>query len=252
MTEKINKSLYGGEVEITFYPNSHAYKIGKERITGVTTITGVIDKPALKFWAAGCACDEILEEYQKGNISESVINEARSAFTRVSKDATDIGKIVHDFCEKFALNKIGKGEKPELPEDEKALAGCLGFLRWHDTHDVEFIEVERLVYSRKNNYCGMFDLLAKVNGKLSLIDYKTSKAFYPLEMGAQLTAYKLALEEEKGACVEQMLVLRFCKESGEFEVNEIDNQELSTNVFLSCLEIKKAQKYFDSLTKKNV
>jgi hypothetical protein len=247
-TETITKSLYGGEIEVIFYPNSHQYKIGKDRITSVTSITGVIDKPALKFWAAGCAVNEILECYEKGDISEASIKSAKSAFTRVSKEATDIGATVHDFCEMFALNKLGKGEKPELPEDEKALSGCLAFLRWHDQNKVEFLEVEKLVYSKKHNYCGIFDLLAKVNGKLYLIDYKTSKDFYPLEMGAQLAGYKIAFKEETGTELDGLSILRFDKETGDFAIHDIANEELSEQVFLSCLQIKNAQKYFDSLT----
>lgn len=249
-TETIQKTLYGGEVEITFYPNSHAYKIGNDRIVGVTTITGVIDKPALKGWAAECAINEIIECMNRGETSEAAFRECKYAFNRVSKDATDIGKVVHDFCENFALHKMGKGEKPELPEDEKALSGCLAFLRWHDQNKVEFIETEKLVYSKKHNYCGTFDLLARVNGKLYLIDYKTSKAFYALEMSAQLAGYDIAYKEETGEKVEGLSILRFDKETGEFEVHDITERELAQTIFLSCLEIKKAQKHFDSLTPK--
>jgi ATP-dependent exoDNAse (exonuclease V) beta subunit len=61
----------------------------------------------------------------------------------------------------------------------------LAFLKWKTDNDVEFLEVERLVYSKQYEYVGRFDLIAKVNGKKMLIDYKTSKGFYPMEMGMQ-------------------------------------------------------------------
>jgi len=40
MTEKIEKSMYNWDVNITFYPTSHQYKKDWENIMSVTTIKG--------------------------------------------------------------------------------------------------------------------------------------------------------------------------------------------------------------------
>lgn len=254
MTEIITTKLYDGEVTIDFYPNSHRYKANGEWVkNSVTKISGIVDKSTpLMWWACKCMRDELLEDYQAGRISDKTIVGAVSAFQRIKKKATDIGTIVHDFCEAYALNRLEGTEKPELPEDEKALAGVLAFLKWVKESRIEFLAVEQMVYSRKYNYVGKFDLLAKINGKngkLVLIDYKTSKAFYPVDMGMQTSGYQIAYEEESGKKIDQRLILRFDKETGEFETHILKNHAQDKAAFLAAKHLKE---YQEELTKKKI
>ena len=40
------------------------YKKDGKKLPSVTTITGQLDKPALTYWAANCACDYIIQELE--------------------------------------------------------------------------------------------------------------------------------------------------------------------------------------------
>ena len=274
-TETIIKKLYGGEVEVVFYPNSHRYKVNGEWVKSVTGATGIIDKPALKFWACGCMRDELIAQLESGNFNEITIKDATSAFTRVSKAATDAGSLVHDFCEAFAKYKMGEGEKPSLPTTESlvdkegnpldlseeeseeiinnAVAGCGAFLKWVIEYEVEFVAVERFCYSRKHNFVGTLDLLyrsKKIGDFLILADYKTSKGFYPFEMGMQTGGYKIAYEEETLDVVGLRQIIRFDKVTGDFEVHDCPDDEEDEVAFLNALQLKKRQDELDKLYRK--
>jgi ATP-dependent exoDNAse (exonuclease V) beta subunit len=180
--EKIN--LYSGEVVIDYYPTSHRYKKDGQFLLSVSAISGIVDKSnALITWATNLAKDFLLEkmgDQKEITLCEAEIIEACQQHKVKKKEACDIGTMVHNRAEAYA-----KGENPELPTDEKVKNGVLAFLKWKTDNQVEFLEVERLVYSKKYEYVGRFDLIARVNGKKMLIDYKTSKHFYPMEMGMQ-------------------------------------------------------------------
>lgn len=88
----------------------------------------------------------------------------------MSREATDIGTMVHDYCESFAC-----GIDMPMPDVPQALNGIQAFLQRYKANDVKFLHTERLVYSRDYNYCGKFDALIERGGKRCLVDFKTSK-----------------------------------------------------------------------------
>jgi hypothetical protein len=81
-----------------------------------------------------------------------------------------------------------------------------GWRRWAELHQPEIVEVEQSVASRLFWYAGTFDLLARIDGKLTMIDFKNSAL--PKD-AIQLAAYAQAWEEEhkrKGAIKQLMSV----------------------------------------------
>lgn len=253
--EKIEK-LYGGEIEISFKESSHSYKINGGKIPlSVTGVTGIVDKSSpLMWWAVGCMRDSLFEIIEKNTISKEDIEEARKSFMKVQKTATDVGSQVHAFAEKYVLWKAGKGERPEVPDDDQAINGVQAFISWINDKDIEFLEIEKLVYSKKHRYVGTFDVLAKIDGNTYLMDYKTSKGFYPIEMGMQLAGYQIALEEEfPDIRIEDRVILNFSKETGEFKeyfMNEYSTYQEDKEAFLSALALKKHQMKMQEKEKK--
>jgi len=57
--------LYNNEVELTFDPVKHMYKVNDKIVFGVTSICGILDKKALMYWAVNMAIKH-LETYLKG------------------------------------------------------------------------------------------------------------------------------------------------------------------------------------------
>jgi len=103
-------------------------------------------------------------------------------------EARDKGSAVHKLCERYAQGeRLDKHGRPlrDLP--------CVNaFARWVDDYRPWAIATECRVYHKINGkpYAGTFDLLAAIQGKRSLIDFKTGA---PAKWHAvQLAAYAMA------------------------------------------------------------
>lgn len=242
--------LYGGKVEIGFYgpnektPHRHYYKVNGERFTSVTSVTGILDKPALIKWAVGLAgsylmghIDDLVEAKHEEIIGQ-LIETACQEHTRVKTEAATVGKNVHTWVEEYIDSKKDKGPTPDLPKDEQELNGVTAFLRWIDENKVKFISSEKLVYSKKHKYGGLMDLKATVNGELATVDFKTSNGVYD-EFYMQIAAYRGADEEETGKKHDTSWIIRFGKDDGEFEAHQIEDHDADYKAFLNALALKK-------------
>ena len=257
-------SLYGGTEKITFYPDSHRYKKNDKWLKSVTGALDVINKPHLIFWAVNLACDHISEILSSGkNVLVSDIEEARHKHQDRLKEAGDLGTAVHKWAEDYI-----KGNNPDLPEDDRVLNGVTGFLQWVEEHKVKFVSSERLVYSKKYNFVGHMDAEAIIDGKLCVIDFKTSKKpkcqkckggkklktggiqtelFAPLckhkvvypEWLFQTAAYQKAAQEEGTVYTGPRRIVRFDKENGGFEVYTARKIQGDWYAFLGALAISK-------------
>jgi hypothetical protein len=139
---------------MTFDPVSHEYHDGAEKVRSVTTIlrdAGLIDTR----WFSAEACER--------------------------------GSAVHTFCQMFArgerFDAIGRGLA--------TLEYVNSLARWFTEKKVYAIATEQLITGEINGhkYAGMFDLLAEIDGKRWLVDYKTGagQGWHK----AQISAYAL-------------------------------------------------------------
>lgn len=216
MSEFIEFSLYKGKVQGKFYPESHRYYVDGKPRTGVTTYLGVIDKSrALVVWATDLARDFLLSV--EGGITPDHIFEACGLHEVRKAEAAAIGDEVHKWIEAYLDNltrapKYRAEHMPEMPESKEAQIGVTAFLEWVDANKVKFISSERIVYSKKHGYIGKLDIEAKVNGKLCLIDIKTSNGIYNT-YNLQTAAYVKADEEESGKKYQGRWIIRLAKET---------------------------------------
>lgn len=255
MTEKIIKSLYDGQVTIEFYPESHRYKMKGEKsyLISVTAATGIIDKSRVLInWALGLTASHLRKYFEESKHNEytaeellPIIDESLKQHEIKKQAAADTGSLVHAFAESFAKYKLGQGEQPIIDEnwEENVGNGVMAFLDWFNENKVEFIETEKLLYSKKYQYVGTTDVVAKVNGEITIIDYKTSKGIYS-EQYYQLAAYWGAYEEETGKALNSGAILHFDKETGKPTFKTIEREELQKDfeTFLACLTVKKREK----------
>lgn len=197
------------------------------RLWSVTTIIGVLDKPALLYWAAeetaraAVAIAGSLPQRIAEDGEEQVVRWLRDARFRRPKNrlsATSLGTCVHDACETYALT----GQRPSLDELEAivrreggpgfegegvaAEAAVLDrildqFDRWLDRFQPTYDATEVVVYSPRWGYAGQADAFLRIDGVRLIVDYKTSrdgydgrgnpKSPYP-EAALQLAAYRYA------------------------------------------------------------
>lgn len=274
--------LYGGNVTLKFSPGNHRYyvdvpidEIEHESVPSATGIVGVLDKPALMYWAVNETVDFLEEELEPGRPYDEVeltqlLEASKKARFKTSGKATTIGSIVHDWMENYVNKTIEEGgEEPSvipageapfgneiaLPYNSQAVDSIQSFLDWTDAHDVEWIVSEKKIYSLEHSYAGTYDAEAYVDGKLSLIDFKTSKGIYA-DYLLQLACYVGAAEEERRAVAgaedpeqfDQMIILRVPKTQEGFETKIVsDRNEIEEhyNAFLSCLTAYKWKKKYD-------
>lgn len=284
-TVKETVELYDGEVKLEFLPNSHAYKIDGDKKLGVTTITGVINKEALMLWPLGEAIlylkqrmvagkdDKQTTMYTAGEL-DKLLGEAEIAFRKKQTRGTDAGTFAHDWLEQYLRAfKNGKelpklfdgvdidktfGTEPDKLDDDYIRATDLNNLRdaitqftsWLKNHDVQVIDVERIVYSREYDYAGKFDAILRIDGKIYLVDFKTSNpsrefqdGIYP-ENFAQTGGYDIAITEEyPDLAIEGHAIFNLSKKNGKLSINySLDRQE-NRDFFIYTLGVKRGMQY---------
>ena len=235
--------LYNGKVKINFTKGRHIFKDSKGNyILSVTGATGIIDKSGpLLYWATEMMGDYLIDRWKLGEIkreSEKIqlINKAKKEWREAKQKAADIGNEIHEWVSDWILKK-----NPEMPEDEKVVNGITAFLKFQKKHKIKWLESERVIYSKKHNYAGFLDAVGIMDNKLTLIDFKSSKRIYD-EMKFQVAGYQIAYEEETGKKFDERMIVKFGKETGEFEYEILEDDEKDKKTFLACLSIKKRLK----------
>lgn len=144
-----------------------------EKVPSVTTILKIINKPQLLYWAHSLGA--------KGMSMQSVLN--NSAY---------FGTMVHNYLEVY-FNKgiyIMTDEKMKGDNYRKAINNFKWFMK-----DKTF-ETYVTEYSKANEYYGgTLDFCGKINDKVYLIDFKTSKDAYDTHW-LQLGGYYGLIKEE--------------------------------------------------------
>lgn len=230
------REIGGSGSELKFNVGEHKYYIDSKEIPSVTQVTNTIAKPALKYWAANQAGEYIENELEPGKkyvFDELDIKElaegASNAHQKTGGEATSIGSLVHQFAEDFLQAKINNTKTPELPHNEKAKNGAKAFLNWYTENNIEPLQTEQILYHSNHNYAGTYDLLARVNGELTVIDYKTSKSIYDeywLQVAAYLFASRHLRKLEGKDLPTQAGIIQFSKTSEDFDVETKGKKEL--------------------------
>lgn len=193
------------------------------RVPSVTTILGVLDKPALLDWAWKCGLRG--EDYKL-----------------VRDSAADIGTLAH-----YMIVCHLRGEEPDLesysPDHVKQAENCLiKYWDWEKEHRLTPMLVEAPLVSDILRFGGTIDNLSMdEDGGLHLIDYKTGKAIYSSYF-YQLAAYA-ALLKEHGYNIKDARILRIGRdEKSDFEERLVANLDREEQIFNHCLSIYNLKK----------
>ena len=148
----------------------------------------------------------ILGEFSKASILKWRKRVGEAEANKVSGKASRRGTRLHGVCEKYILNEEGflTGELPHITELFKTIEPFLE--RIDNIHGVELG-----LYSDHFGVAGRTDLIAEFDGKLSIIDYKTSNRTKKKEWCesyfAQCAFYAVAYEELTKIPVPQVVVI---------------------------------------------
>jgi len=199
-----------GKNTLTFDEDKHVYTLNGNPVYGVTTINkqGYPMSPKLLGW---------------------LMSKGRVKAKKESKEAADIGTLVHDYANLFEKDgKISEElhNKINTQVNKNLILSCIKkFRRWKRQNLDEIIGSEEIVASVNYNFAGKYDRLSKRNGLVVLSDFKTSSGIY-VDQFVQLAGYTIALKEWKNISVDAVEILRFGKEDGTFEPKIVTDQSL--------------------------
>ena len=231
------------------------YHVDGMDLPSVTTVLGTIAKPALIKWAENTAKQATIDAAADMYVDlsritngtpmsrpayiaslESRIGKAKAS-ERESQKALEIGSQTHALIEWSLRRSLGQvAARPETtPPAEWAF---MAYEDWARSVALEPIFIEQTVWSTQHGYAGTLDLLARVNGKRMLIDFKTSKSCYA-EYDLQNVAYQAALAEMGHGACDGGLIVRLPKveTDPEFEVKECGTVDELLPVFLATLRV---------------
>jgi len=199
------------------------YKLADgSRCPGTTTITGVMDKPALGRW-----------HNQMG---------LKGVDTKTYVDAlADAGTLAHNMVEDHLLKRETDFSEFDATAKDLAENAMLKFYDWEKENEIEVIDIELSLVSETHAYGGTIDIYGMLHGKKTLIDIKTSKGVYA-DQHTQVTAYEHLLVEN-GREVEDVRILRIGRDEGEgFDDIVVPKRDLHWSRFLACRELYEINK----------
>jgi len=136
---------------------------------------------------------------------------------RISKESARIGTAVHQLAEYYLSNVQVK-----LDKEEKKIVDTFNRLRFLLGNINNIVGLEIPLFSDLLRIAGTTDCIAEYNGKLSIIDFKTSrkpkKEDWIDDYYMQTFAYKLMFEEMTGIEIQQIVILVACVESFDVQV----------------------------------
>tara|TARA_Y100000768_G_C23785408_1_gene590051 strand:+ start:25 stop:690 length:666 start_codon:yes stop_codon:yes gene_type:complete len=146
-----------------------------------------------------------------------------SSYSSKQADSFEIGNMMHDCLDKYITNRdiqFSKTKNFQIALDLSKVIIDNIFPKI-----TSFIASEATVHSHFN-YAGTLDLLAEVDNKLTVIDYKSSyrkKSSYLIdEHFQQLAAYAMAHDDMHDTNIQQAMIFVVYKESYEFEILTAD------------------------------
>ena len=196
-------------------------------LPGVSTIIGILAKPALIHWSWNLGMQGI--DYRK--------------FRDEKADAGILGHL-------YIMNHLRKKGTDTSEYSKKVINmaenSFLSFLEWEKEHKLEPILIEEPLVSEDWGFGGTPDYFGFVNGNPELIDFKTGSGIYE-EAFYQTSAYRqLVIDSDKtNELPDKVRILRIPRSNDEaFEERLLSGKELKVawNIFLNCLTIYKLKK----------
>jgi len=216
------------------------YYIGGKRVPSVTTIIGSNlgwNTRILMAWQA--------KLFREGKDPDDV-----------TQKACDVGSMVHEMIEHHIYGQE-EFDTGDAPVDQIAIAvrGLQSYVKWEKDNNVEYLESELRMCSIDLIVGGTADAIAMVNGKVTLIDFKTSNRVYGEHL-IQLGAYRDMIHETTDYEIEQIMLVRIDKgdledESTRVEAHLIDSDivEEGAEVFKQLRSLHETNKKFQKFLK---
>jgi CRISPR/Cas system-associated exonuclease Cas4 (RecB family) len=150
----------------------------------------------------------ILKPYNQHIIENWRTAVGEEVANKISGIASRRGEAVHLACEKYLLNEMDfKFKQNMMPNIQQMFMQLKPHL---DKSVGKIYAIEQPLYSDELQVAGRVDLIAEWEGKLSIIDYKTSGKFKDANdidnYFMQCTAYAIMFEERTGIAIDHIVI----------------------------------------------
>ncbi|RPI86124.1 MAG: hypothetical protein EHM34_00070 [Nitrosopumilales archaeon] len=195
-----------------FICTDNYYLIKGKKYARVTRINSIIDKPELKNWYA-----------KTGPIKAKEILKKRAGF------GSTLHKLIEVTLKKEVLTKANY--------DSMLIESIELFEKWQEKHELLPDSLEQHLWSEKHKYAGTADYIGIFDGKLYILDWKSSRGIYD-EYWLQMAAYVNAFEEQTGLKVEGVGILQIRDGETNFITKSYDEiMSVYFPVFLAAMTI---------------
>lgn len=171
-----------------------------KRLPSVTTVAKAVggDQGGLLYWANKCGLDGL------------TLDDARRL-------PSDVGTYAHHAIEASIKGQPFDIAKLKLDEEQEqlVLASVAEWARWRDQCHLEIVASETPLISDAGRFGGVIDCVARINGQLAIVDWKTGSRIYK-EALLQVVAYGALWKENRGDEVQEYHLLRLGKEDASF------------------------------------
>ena len=157
----------------------------------------------------------VLSGMNKEHIQKWIDSIGEKEANRIKNKAADRGTKLHEVCEKYLLNEMTEFKLTAIMPDIGSL-----FIKLYpelDKNIGKVYVVEQALYSDEMKVAGRVDCIAEWNGKLSVIDFKTSTKIKKEEniqnYFMQCSAYSQMFLERTGILIDQIVVAIAVEES---------------------------------------
>ena len=251
----IEYPLYNGKVILKFNEEDHIYTVDGKKVESVTGITGNLDKPALIGWALKVTLAWLETQLPVGTVIDEVnlpaiLKEAKGIRFKTVGKAANLGTIIHGVIEAYIKASINKTPLLKAPVNELIVNGLDAYKNWEAENNVEYLHSEKKIYSVKYHYAGTVDLLANVNNKLCLVDFKTGSGPWH-EHALQTAAYAQAVEEELECEIQERIIIKLDKDTGKmYQYHCQNDKDIDAFIGLIPVHLRLKEEVLNSSPKK--
>ena len=189
----------------------------------VTTVLSILSEDAIQKW--------------RNRIGEDEAN-------KISTQASGRGTIVHSVIEKYINNEENylEGTMPHIKDNFLSVKDIL------DTHIGKVYAQEIPLYSDHLRLAGRVDCVAEWDGKISIIDFKTSRKLKSKEnienYFIQESAYAIMWEERTGVPITRLVTLIAGDEGAQVFIEHRDNH---TEKLIKTIREYERRRFFGSI-----
>ena len=202
------------------------------KVPGVTTIIGRFkESGGLLYWA--CEQGKAIERGEISNLYDK------------RDEAAEAGTLAHLMVEAYINGHTFNVSKYPQAIQNQAQQAFDAYLTWERMTNLKIVEQEMELVSEIYKFGGCPDAIGEIDGKLCLVDWKTSNAVYQ-DYLIQLAAYKQLWEENNpGRPLYGFHLCRFAKDHGDFAhyyYTELDDAWRQFVLFREAYDIDKLLK----------